>query len=519
MTNVFTGKEKSILERVQQKLETGYWGEIQTKLDAILIPRDGQPLETTRVALLEVMRSVLRTMMGGGLYQDTELENHMGNDYYDSVLYSEVDRITYSVCYVASDYLLGQLLYYMNRFFIFNYVRDTIVVPNLKLVLQEIQEKNEEKRTIDYEEEQTKILHDHIEKLILAFLIHMDEKEFLQQVQAVRSIAYKDKETVCTQWLEESPYAIPTFLYDMVRVNHLPPTTGDPSTMPMMLTDPIPTVSIDHLVADVEKFFERYQQTHTDTGLQELFREFCQPTMSIRKIEKTILDRNASVGILSCQRIDGISVQDCKILTKILRYETLTAEETSYLEKQEILLTCHSLVKQFGGYDVIWSIDNTMLTYSRSGRQKQYAYRNQQASKIVTDPFHILGRDPELYRTELQQHPERSCLTQTGMTKEDHRREMITQQHVDKLPWMQRIHHRKALIQKLTKMFERNEEVMNEVRRIRNFEWKTPKYIQTSRRKAYIIARPETLLYTLVETDVLYEYLKEQLESNHQDEK
>lgn len=488
MDKVYQENRSEVQQQLEQAVSYNY-SRVKSrlcKLAPVKIYYPGQLM-----SIEEINQNILALLQPTIIALATE-DNIVGNfvsdittEYYDTLVKPQINNITYALFSMTSDYIIGMLLYYMNKEFIFSYIANTIVRPNVSTVVDNVKLILNRKNVIDEELKATEKFNELLSDLVDSFMIELNIDKFQEKLTTILTFDVKDKLNKIISFFDSSKYFVPDVLYSIV-------TSG---------------TATDTDIERATRFIERYMISHSDTAVQELFSHYNKKDNSLTPelIQYTVMERNAYHNVTSLQMLDGLNFVENKIANRIITFTTAEAD-TEFIEKSEILKNIKSVVDKFHKYDTVISLSgNDVIMKHPNGEVKTYNIRKEGLSNIINDPFIVFSK-PEFIKHVFFNRKSACALYQTGITKEEDSNLLLNNRlrNIDNKSPEERVAHRRLQIQKLLAECKNNEETMKEYQRITSQKITEIKYINQLQHNKYVMADKHKLLLTLAETDALY---------------
>lgn len=466
-----------------------------TKLAKVVAPRIYMPgmlmsLEDIKKNLMLLLEPTLTTLCTGDI-MTMDFSKDIKSEYYDSLIAPQLSSITYAMLCLTSDYLLGMMLYYMQKEFIFNFIMNDVVRPNIFDVVEKVRLTLNKKDAMDMEIKRSEELVDLINDVVQDIMIKLDVDAFQNNLTKLTLFDFRDKSGFIESTLNDSKYFVPDFLYTIM-------TNGK-------CTD-----------VDIERctqFIQRYTISHTADAVKDLFKMFLKQTSNLDNlVSTTLIERNSYQGINNLQILDGLTFVDIKIANRIINF-TSTEEDKPFIEKSEVLKNIRSIVDKFHKYNTSIKLEgNDIILTDSKGESKLYNIRKEGLSKTLMDPF-FLFKQADFIKHVFLSNRAKSSLYQSGVTKEEDEHSLLSMSRtsINNRSPEERVQHRNSQIQKLVQQFKHDKYIMGEYDRLTTMKIEEIKYMNPTQSKTYVMSDPGRLLLTLTETEYLYRQILKEL--------
>lgn len=463
------------------------------KAPKIIMPNMFQSKEDLTKDILELLTAVVDTMCDGSL-ASYDISESIHSDYYDTLILSQVDRITTALVFAMSEHTLGLLCYYMDKMFIWNWLKSSVVRPNIVKILDNIRNRKESKDIMDSQLQISQQLADLTKQAVEYFMLELNGDSFIQTLSKIIDIKFQNKGEFIKGIINDMQIVVPDFVIDIL-------SSGTAS---------------DVNISKCEMFLTEYKTSHQESTLTTLFSRYCSRPREFMQnaIPNTMNARNASQGTNGITCIDGLTFSENKLCDKIINQMDEEKDE-ALIDSSEILRNIKAIIKAHKVYDSRVTLTNTdiIITTSR-GTTRTYNFRKKNVSKDITDPFNIFDK-PAYMRIRWNNAPDKCALMQTGITQ-DMSSQLFASGQLRKFTNMSvpaRIQDRRDRIKKLELKCLQDVSVRMEYERLTTERIKAIKYINPLQSRYYEIADEKTLFLTLVETEQLYNQILNDLQA------
>ena len=504
MTRITQDKERldqvhqERMNEVQKQLENTIRANFDraiSRLSKVVPPKLYMPgqlmsLQEIKANILQLLDPTLTTLCTGDI-MNIDFSKDLKTEYYDSLIAPQVSSITYAMICLTSDYLLGMLLYYVQKEFIFNFIMNDIVRPNVYEAIERVRLTLNRKDAMDMEIKKSDELSEYINDVVNEFMIKLNVDGFQEKVGKVIAFEFKDKASFIESMLNNSKFFVPDFIY---------------------------TILMNGIASDVDierasRFMQHYAVSHTEESLLELFKGYAKNSINMsNQIKNTLLERNAYQGIGNLQILDGLSFTEIKIANRIITF-TVAEEDKVFIEESEVLKNIKSVVDKYHKYNTTIKLQgNDVVMTDSEGNVKSYNIRKEGLSKVLNDPFNLF-KQAEFVKHIFTNTKQRSSLYQTGLTKseDDSLILSISRSSINNKTPEERVQHRNSQIQKLVQMVKHDKHTMDEYTRLTTSRIDEIKYMNPTQSKTYVIENPARLLLILTETEYVYRQILKEL--------
>lgn len=444
------------------------------------------PLAEIKENILVLLEPTITTLATTNVL-NINLREDIKSEYFDSLVLPQLPNITYAIVCLTSDYILGMLMYYIKKEFIFNFIMNDIVRPNLPQALDNVRNVLLRKDTVSKQIKEADKLTDLINDIIADLMVKLDVDALQLHLQQLVEFDFKDKVSFVSSILNSSKYFVPNFLANILMSLHCNDT-------------------------DIERciqFMKQYMVTHTKESMHELFRGYLDNRISYVDLQTivnvTLMERNSYQGVANLQVIDGLSFDEIKVANRLIAFTSTNADK-SIIEASETLKNIKALIDKFHTFNTAITLSgNELIMTDSSGGTSRYNIRKDGLAKKLVDPFFIFKQSAFIKHLFINKK-DRSALYQTGLTREEDEDSLLTMSRMsinNKSP-EEKVRHRNSQIKKLVQEFKHNKEIMDEYNRLTTTKIEEIKYMNPTRSKTYVMNDSGRLLLTLTETEYLY---------------
>lgn len=435
--------------------------------------------------LKRVAKSMALTLLKQEMGLDS-ISNYVNNKNYKMYYDYISEKIAYGVMVTISPYILGMLSYYVNELYIFHYIRDNIVRPDILNLIKLTKTTVSEGLSKTYDIEEENKVSNAINLFILSLLVTMDTKDAGRAIN-ILSECELDPDFVI-RIINKSDYAVPKFVKDIIL--------------------PIDQTKSDLARKTMVEFLTEYSRTFSMENTSKLLRKYTETTLNLTdKIIFTIKERNKlnSTGIKTL--IDGFTLEENEIVSRLIVFNTISDEQIKLINENKYLRNIKSIIDANRTADMKISINNEVITIESSTHEsKSFYYKQDDIQMYLNDPFNIFGTSKEYVRTLYNNSDIKCALFQTGMNRREEKNRIYSKGSYSRLNTLEdRIKDRNERIQKLlnslantqpTQVAIANELLNGNITKLR--------YMNPRQSDSYKIDNPVKLLLVLAETEGIY---------------
>lgn len=442
---------------------------------------------------LDMINSVLENVKVAVYSSFCKNEYIPGNIYNDlqskdvTILYDSIaEKVTYGIVFGASHVTLGYLLYYINRDFIFSYIKDRIVRPMLPTEINKLKERIDSENSLSKDERLNTRRYDTLSSFVNELMVGMDYERASDLLAELTELRL-DYET-CKSFLDGMDLFVPNFVYDIFSTDQ---------------------IKADKAADEMTEFLKKYVVTFTKAGIIDLFKAHTILTKDFMyKVEQTILEREKMHNLFTLDLTDGMNLVHLKIANKLCKLTELTEEETVEVEKTQNLKNIRNAIDMYKEFDTKVKLDGGSIIITSSLHEPKTIYytKNDMMDKL-NDPFNLFGKNREFVRTTWKYRPLQSCLTQTVLTSSERKRIYYNDKELSKLGTVEgRVNDRNNKIRQLIARLEYHDPTL--VQTAKELLENGPKkleFMNPYQSDAYEnLGDERTMLMVLCETEGLY---------------
>lgn len=452
----------------------------------IIMPNMFLTIQDINSNIKVMLEPALMTMIHNNLL-GLDLTEDIKSDYYDGLIGSQIGTITYTLFCTLSDFILSSLLYYVSKEYMFEYVKNTIVRPNIKEALTNVRQTLMLKDKISQEMEDAKEYRSLVETTIHDLMIKLDGEKFLDSLVKVIEYKLDDRETITDNAVNESRIFVPDFLQNI------------------MVSGAID--EFNH--AKISKFLSEYIVTFSKESIINLFKAYSNfNDRLVELVDTTITERNVYQGVAGLTLVDGLKISENIVLNKIINLQQLSDNDNNVIGNNKILNNVKSVIDKFRKYDDTVRIDKgDVIITKKDGSSKHFNVIKFDVAKDLSDPFNVFTKS-KWVKKKFMTDRVNSCLYQTGMSKAEEQERLLSGKgfSFSQTP-EDRVFDRQRKIQRLLLKLQNNKDVTEEYDRITKNRIDSIKYLNESQSKPYVIEDESRLLLVLAETEAVYKQI------------
>ena len=493
-------------EFLQRKVYSFWPGaeEILDKLMFVPVASENVPdCEDLIENLMPVLDSTM-TMVLSGEFQYFKMYNDaISTEYYEEILLGDMDRLTYIFMLGCSPYALSRLLYYVDKRFLPQFIKNSIIRPNLQRIINQCRVHIFRKTNMEQEQSAIEKLGHLVFECCQDYMINHRFEDMETTMKEIAEIDIPEKAFYVRSYAESLTFFVPEFFIDDLGSE-----------------DPIMTFYND---PRLNKFMHDLARTHTMDRLLDLCYDYCKPEdkkYQKTRIENLYIERRQRQHVDYCPEIDGLSYKELQILDR-LRKGNATEEDQEFIKSDQKMLNIQSIVDREVGLSDIVDVDNDYVTiHKEDGTAKKINYASPTFKYQYNDAFiRLFGQDDgtQLKQAVYKEGETFNKLESTGITEKEYGDIIASGKRFDPkgMNADARIKHRKNMIEKLIKQSKNPREMrMFQKRRLGTIEQPKLEYLTandiTNDLPFLVEKDPELLCYKLIELDKLHKFVSEQ---------
>lgn len=405
--------------------------------------------------------------------------------YYDYIS----EKISYGVLSTCSPYILGMLSYYVNELYIFHYIRDNIVRPNIIKLVEHTRMIKSEDLSKTYTIEQSNKLQDAVNLFILSILVTMDTVDASKALNTLSECKINREEVM--RIINSSQFAVPTFIKDIIISDNVTQT--------------------EQAKKDMLEFINEYSRTFSYDNTTKLLRKYSEMSMNLPdKLITTYKERNKLNSTDIKTLIDGFTLEENEIISRLLVFNYISPEQHKIIKENKYLSNIKSIIDTNRTADMHISIDSNIITIKSSTHEpKSFYYKQDDIQMYLQDPFNIFNASKEYVRDLFDANDIRCSLFQTGMNKKEEKQRLYSKSYTQLGTPEQRVADRNRRIQVLlNSLASSNPEQVTIANELISGNITRIKYMNPRQSDSYKVDNPVKLLLILAETEGIYRKIK-----------
>ena len=317
-------------------------------------------------------------------YAYTTKEQLIDMKYQMGRIYNSLDDIATIIVSATSNFILAQLMFYIDRSHIFLHIKENVLRPNVRKFMEIARETLMDQDLSETIEDIKGELNHTVEEYIHAMLIAVDTKKIQstrEKLLTYRDRFYKDLDAA----FATCEYLMPQFMIDLV----------------LFTTNAEEIKAYNNYV----KFLETYKLSLTLEANRAIFRKYCNPdivdTEFEKKLKHTIQKRNSFNGIYldDDKLIDGITFDEMNMIIRACSGR-LDPDDRAMLNGTKYAKRVFEIIDQHGGINYSWYLKEHKLARKDNFSKKEVLY------EFRTDKFDIdvnedIRRFPEFIKNSL----------------------------------------------------------------------------------------------------------------------
>lgn len=468
-------------------------------LNTVVMPLSFKPemqLDDINKTLKTMHEMVVKSMLND---QDTvnllgtTFADSIKNSYFENIIQNSYGLITLKIIEgVSSRYILSNLLFYMEKKNIFDYVYTMITQVYTIPLIKHYREQTEQLTFMDTENKAIETIQIAIKELIYALMISYDFDKVRESCNIINDTQLKDEEKTSTiiNTLKFSEFLVPDFIYEIA----------------------LNTRNISDHEDKLHKYINEVQLIHLPQTYFKYYRDVCKRSDASRikdLAERTKKERDAYHSIIGV-RCDGLNPDEIEILNKIVMENIFIDKYKDIIDKSIILKNIKDIVFNHKHIDDIVTIDNDAVYFTSSNsksKTRAFSYKDRMPVTDL-DPKSKVVDDIDATETERLASSD-IVLSSTGIGPDTFNHLYISNGFTKDLPKdpLDRIKHRRRTINRLKNKFKSNYKVMSECSALEKgdyydgFHYYKP---GSSNNGIFRANSDEILLYALIELETNY---------------
>lgn len=453
------------------------------------------PLDVINAGLKQIAESMIYTMSMRTDVQMDSIKDYLNTDNLTMTYYELIsDKVAYGVLTMAAQHLLGMLSYYVDKLYLFHYIRDHIIKPNLYNMINQYKKDTLQKDQQQDNSTRSTTCYNLLNSFIYAVMISMDTKLASRLLNELTEYT-TEIGNIFPNILMKSDYLIPKLFRDLLLTNS---------------------------TNQLSDFLTAYSTTFTREATLELMKQYCDQTPDfIMKFNKTYNDRIDMNPIIKIS-VDGLTLSENYIVQKLIQLKPTTEEEDTIIKKSYLLSNILSIINEYRSQpNVRITINNSEIKIvSDICSERVFAYRRKEIKEIFNNPLNLFKTNKSTIERLYEENNLNCPLFQSAIPEKVYKKLGIDQ-HLTKQYSLdtveKRVKHRQDLIKQLqNELLSVNPELIQKSNNLISGNIDKIQYINTSQRSNYIYRSTEksAILLTLSETEGIYQLMQKYNQNN-----
>lgn len=498
--------DKKYMTKIIKDVVYKAWPGLDDFLDTLIIPPlrlDEDPPNIYDI--LNQMKAPLEavmTMVLSGEFGYFKMYNEaIKTEYYEEILFGDLDRLCFIFCMSCSKYMLSKLMYHVDRKFIPQFLKNMLIKPNLQAIIDKCKKSIFVKTTMEKEQEGYQAMNDLIFTICQNYMINQDYESMELAMLEFEKINVSEKAEHTRAMIDSLNLFVPEFFIEAMQTEH-----------------PRDTLLFDERM---KKFSYDVLRCHQLKTLEALCLKYGDPKdhkLNISKIANLHLQRKDRHNLIQCPEVDGLTYGELHILDR-LRKNQLTDADMKIVSRSQKMLNIKAVMdKEVSVGDVVDIDDLTMTITKTDGTKKTYNYGDKTFKYRYNDALRMLFDEETAIaiRKSVNDNPKNKLKT-TGITVKEQMDSISKLKPFDirEMSVQQILEHRNNQIEKLIK----ESPIATKLRIFRKSKLGTPEhpkllYLTANdilNEMAFLVEEdPITLCYKLIELEQLDKFLAKQ---------
>ena len=458
------------------------------------------PLDDINKVLKSAHEMAVKTMLN-----DQETTNLLGNtfadsikdSYFESTIQNKYGLITLKTIEgVSSRYILSNLLFYIEKNSVFDYVYTMITQEYTIPLIKKYREQTEKLTYMEVENKAIETIQEATKKLLYAMMVSYDFDSIREACQEITDTNLRDpeKSTTIINTLKFSELLSPDFVYDLA----------------------LNPQNLSHNEDKIRKYIKDVELIHLPQSYFKFYKNVCKRSDAYRikdEAERTKRERDAYHSIVGV-RCDGLNSEEIEILNKIIMENIFIDKYKDIINNSIILRNIKDIIFDHKHINDIVTIDNDAVYFtSTDGKSKPrvFSYKNRIPNDDVDEEEEgkLKGVDDIDEEEQERLMNDDVTLSATGVGPDTFNQLYISNGFSRDLPKgpLERIHHRRRTINRLVNKFRSNYKVMTECSILEKgdyyegFRYYKP---NAANNGIFRTNNDEILLYALIELETNY---------------
>lgn len=474
-------------------------------LNTVVLPTSFKPelsLDEINKVLVSAHEMVVKTMLN-----DQETTNLLGNtfadtiknSYFESTIQNSYGIITLrTIEGVSSRYILSNLLFYIEKNSVFDYVYSMITQENTIPIIKRYREQIEKLTFMEVENKAIEIVQEATKQLLYAMMVSYEFDDIREACDAILNAQLRDNEKITTvvNTLKFNEYLAPDFVYEIA----------------------LNPQNLSSYEDKIHKYLNEIKLIHLPQTYFKYYKNFCKRSDVFRikdQAERTKRERDAYHSIVGV-RCDGLTADEIEILNKIVMENIFIDKYKDIINKSIILKNIKNIIFDHKHINDIVTIDNDAVYFtSTDGKSKPRAFSYKDRIPTDDEDFEddtegkLKGVDDIDEDEQERLSNDDITLSATGIGPDTFSQLYINNGFSKDLPKdpLERIHHRRRTINRLRNKYRSNYKIMTECSILEKgdyydgFRYYKPEAAKTG---IFRTNSDEILLYALIELETNY---------------
>lgn len=400
------------------------------------------------------------------------------------------DRITYGLIFILSKKILSSLLHIIDQHYIFHYIKGSIIMPNIKNlvnILLNLKEKDPIEKEIETDNEVCRSIRSFLNSII----INMDY-ETAVNILSKNDTVFKDKRNLVELEINNSTICIPDFIFDL-----LLPTSDSPEY-------------INQVSEKVLKFHQELGLTHTTKGYNSLFKRYCLINeLTESKIGETIKLLRTVRGFDDNNiYIDGITQEELDIIRRLISGAPVNNINQYFSDRSFIIDNFNYIRRHYNPKTDNIIIDDNILIIKRDLKEiYRFEFFNRNMISEYESIFNLFNDKSDKVKKIFFDNPSNSVLSQAVIISNPNSSILLENRKnkIEPKTMMEKLEYRKKLIAILKNKYIKNQDIRDNIAKIENDPLHELKYLKEFFKSSNFYVRDEKkALYLSLELERLF---------------
>lgn len=414
------------------------------------------------------------------------------NSYFENTIQNSYGLITLKTIEgVSSRYILSNLLFYIEKKRVFDYVYTMITQESTIPLIKRYREQTEQLTFMDVENKSIEAVQEATKQLLYALMISYDFDTIRESCNAITDAQLRDAEKSSTivNTLKFSEYLVPDFVYEIALNSRNLSANED----------------------KIHKYLNEVQLIHLPQTYFKYYRDVCKRSDASRikdEAERTKKERDSYHSIVGV-RCDGLNAEEIEVLNKIVMENIFIDKYKDIINKSIILRNIKDIIFDHKHINDIVTIDNDAVYFTSSdgkSKPRAFPYKDRIPSDNDNTPKGVEDIDND---EQERLNSSDIILSTTGIGPDTFNQLYVANTFSKDLPKtpLERIQHRRRTINRLKSKFRSNYKVMTECSVLEKGDYYDGfRYFKPGKSNNGIFRtnNDEMLLYALIELETNY---------------